>query len=189
MKNWFVIALIYISIPLHSQQLSNFSLENVLNNEMVSPASFPSCEGLVIIFTSNACPYDEYYRSRIINLAHAYNTKVPFLLVNSSPEPTENKENMQKKAKQLNMSVPYLSDKDQTLMTNLNAHKSPEVFLLKNNGGKFTVIYRGAIDDNAQVESDVHQNYLRNAIDNMLSNKKIEALEVRPAGCNLKKKG
>ena len=57
-------------------------------------------------------------------------------------------------------------------MTNLNAHKSPEVFLLKNEGGKFTVVYHGAIDDNAQVESDVRQNYLRSAIDNMLANKK-----------------
>jgi hypothetical protein len=143
----------------------------------------------VIIFTSNVCPYDEYYRNRIVNLTQAYNTRVPVLMVNSNIEAGENKESMVKKARQLNLSIPYLADKDQALMASLDARKSPEAFLLKNTNGKFTVVYRGAIDDNPQVESDVRQNYLRDAIDFMLSNQKIATPEVRPVGCNLKKKG
>jgi len=188
MKKCFVAFVLFCSVQLYGQQLSNFSLENVLNGETVSPGSFPSCDGLVIIFTSNSCPYDDYYRTRIVNLSHTYGTKVPFLLVNSGPDASDNKEAMKKKAAQSNIAIPYLADKDQTLMTSLDAHKTPEVFLLKNSGGKFVVIYRGAFDDNAQVESDVRQTYLKNAIENMLANKKIDATEVRPAGCNLKKK-
>lgn len=171
-----------------AQQVKNFSLVNVSNDQNVSLETFPSCSGLIIIFTSNVCPYDEYYRNRIAKLAQTYQDRVPMLLVNSNTDPNESKENMVKKATQLNLSMPYLADKDQVLMTNLDAKKSPEAFLLKNDNGKFTIVYRGAIDDNAQVEADIRHNYLRDAIDIMLTNQKIATPEVRPVGCNLRKK-
>jgi len=188
MKKVLVLIVCLISLKSSAQQVSNFSLVNVLNDQTISPATFPSCAGLVVIFTSNACPYDEYYRSRITKLSQSYQDRVPVLLVNANPDPAESKDNMVKKAKQLNLSIPYLTDKDQTLMTALDAKKSPEAFLLKNENGKFTVVYRGAIDDNAQVEADVRHSYLRDAVDIMLTNQKIETPEVRPVGCNLKKK-
>jgi hypothetical protein len=189
MKNTVVLLFAMFSfLTATAQQLNNFKLVNVVNDQTVSPDTYPSCEGLVIIFTSNNCPYDEYYRGRISKIAQAYNDKVPVLLVNANSDPTDSKENMVKKAKALNLTIPYLSDKDQTLMASLDARKSPEAFLLKNSGGNFSVVYRGAIDDNPQVEGDVRQNYLRDAIDIMLSKQKIETTEVRPAGCNLKKK-
>ncbi len=173
----------------YTQELKNFKLANVVNDQAVSLDTYPSCEGMVIIFTSNNCPYDEYYRNRIAKLSQTYQDRVPVLLVNSNTETTDSKEAMAKKAKQLNLSVPYLADKDQTLMSMLDAKKSPEAFLLKNNNGKFTVVYRGAIDDNPQVETDVRQNYLRDAIDILLSKQTIVTPEIRPVGCNLKKKG
>ena len=73
-------------------------------------------------------------------------------------------------------------------MQKLGATKSPQVFLLKNDGGKFQVVYKGAIDDNAQVEADVRHAYLKDAIDIMLTNQKIATAEVRPVGCTIKKK-
>jgi hypothetical protein len=171
-----------------AQVVTNFKLTNVVNGETVSLDSYPSCEGMVLIFTSNTCPYDDYYRKRIGQIAQAYQDKVPLLLINSHTEPNESVENMAAKSKSLNLSVPYLADKDQTVMTMLNVKKSPEAFLLKNDNGKFIVVYRGAIDDNAQVEADVHKHYLRDAIDIMLTNQNIASPEVRPVGCNLKKK-
>jgi hypothetical protein len=171
-----------------AQELKNFKLENVLNNQSVSLDSYAGSAGMVLIFTSNSCPYDEYYRKRIEALSQSYQGRVPVILVNSHTEPTEAAERMQEKAKQLQMTIPYLADKDQALMANLNVRKSPEALLLKNDNGKFTVLYRGAIDDNAQVEADVRHYYLRDAIDAMLKNQKIEASEVRPVGCNIKKK-
>jgi len=171
-----------------AQVVPNFQLPNVLNGQSVSLDSYPSCEGMVLIFTSNSCPYDDYYRKRIEEISQAYQDKVPVLLINAHTEPNESAAQMAAKAKALNFSVPYLADKDQSLVTILNVKKSPEAFLLRNDGGKFTVVYRGAIDDNAQVATDVHHHYLRDAIDIMLNNQKIQTPEVRPVGCNLKKK-
>jgi hypothetical protein len=188
MKNIMLALLSLLSLTLYGQQSVNFSLVNVLNDQTISPATYPSCDGMVIIFTSNSCPYDEYYRNRIAKLVQSYNNRVPVLLVNSSPDPSESKENMANKARQLNLTIPYLADKDQVLMASVDAHKSPEAFLLKNSNGKLSVVFRGAIDDNAQVEADVRQHYLQDAIDIMLSGQPIQTGEIRPVGCNLKKK-
>jgi hypothetical protein len=183
-----LVSLVLSTESILAQVVPNFNLINVLNNEKVSLDSYPSCQGMVLIFTSNSCPYDEYYRKRIEQLSQSYQDKVPIVLVNSHADANESPEKMAAKANALNMRVPYLADKDQTLMTSLNVKKSPEAFLLKNDNGKFTVVYRGAIDDNAQVEADVHHRYLRDAIDIMLNNQQIQTPEVRPVGCNVKKK-
>jgi thioredoxin-related protein len=183
-----VLLVCFVSLNVFAQPVKNFSLVNVVDNQKVSLDTYPSCSGIVLIFTSNTCPYDEYYRNRITRLAQAYQDRIPVLLINSSVDPKESKEDMAKKAKQFSLSMPYLADKEQTLMASVDARKSPEAFLLKNENGKFFIIYHGAIDDNAQVEADVRHSYLRDAIDIMLTNQKIETPEVRPVGCNLRKK-
>jgi peroxiredoxin len=108
--------------------------------------------------------------------------------VNSGTDAAESTENMKKKAEQSGMNMPYLADKDQTLMQKFGATKSPQAFLLKNNGGKFSIVYNGAIDDNAQVEGDVHHAYLKDAIDILLANQSIATPEVRPTGCTIRRK-
>ena len=171
-----------------SQEVTDFSLTNVLNGETVSLATYPSCQGLVIIFTSNNCPYDEHYRKRIKQLASTYHSNVPVLLVNANTEPAEGPEAMKKKAQQLDLGVPYLADKQQILLRQLGPTKTPQAFLQKNNNGKFTVVYNGAIDDNAQVEADVRQAYLKDAIDIVLSNQTVKTAEIRPVGCTIRRK-
>lgn len=188
MKKILLLTICLASLQAAGQVVNNFKLINVLNNQTVSLDTYPSCEGMVLIFTGNSCPYDEYYRNRVAKISQTYQDRVPVLLVNSYTDADEAPDKMLAKAKQTNLGVPYLADKDQTLMTNLDVRKSPEAFLLKNQNGKFTVVYHGAIDDNAQVESDVRHSYLRDAIDIMLTNQKIETPDVRPVGCNLKKK-
>lgn len=168
--------------------VNDFQLINVMSNETVSLGAYSSSKGLVLIFTSNACPYDRYYQDRIAALSADYGGRVPVLLVNSLTAPDEGIQEMVTHGKTRNLKVPYLADKDQVLMSNLNVKKTPEAFLLKNVNGKFTVAYRGAIDDNAQVEADVRHRYLRDAIDEMLKDGKVQTPEVRPVGCNLKKK-
>src|SRR5687768_16203034 len=172
----------------NAQQVANFSLTNVITASEVSLDTYPSCAGLVLIFTSNACAYDEYYRNRISALSKEYQDKVPVLLINSNVDQIESADNMVKKAKQLGLNMPYLADKDQMVMRQLGATKTQQAFLLKNNSGKCSMVYNGAIDDNAQVQADVRHAYLKDAIDIMLTNQTIETAEVRPVGCSIRKK-
>ncbi|MBL0743229.1 redoxin domain-containing protein [Chryseolinea lacunae] len=189
MKTGVLVAFLFCAIPaVMAQQVPDFTLTNVVNGNTVSLSTYPSCSGVVIVFTTNTCAYDDYYRGRINKLSKELQDKVPVLLVNSSVDAPESVDNMTKKAQQWGLSAPYLADKDQVVMRALGATKSPQVYLLKNSGGKFTVVYSGAIDDNAQVEADVRHAYLKDAIDIMLTNQTIATPEVRPVGCTIRKK-
>jgi peroxiredoxin len=184
MKNLVVLILIMTSLSTQAQQLKDFSLPNAIDGKIITLESYAASPGIVIIFTLNNCPFDDYYSKRIKSLAQQ---KIPVLLVNSSSDPAESVANMTKRAVQLNFEMPYLADKDFALIQQLNAHKSTEVFLLKNANGKFTVFYHGAIDDNAQVADDVKHTYLKDAIDSMLSGQPLENTETRPVGCNIRR--
>lgn len=187
MKYIFAVAFCF-TFSLTQAQFANITLPNAVDGKSVSLDAYSSGAGVVIIFTSNACPFDEHYRGRINKLSKEFDGKVPVILVNSHIDANESLEAMTKKAQQAGISVPYLADKDQTLMQSLKATKSPQSFVLKNVNGKLNVIYSGAIDDNAQVEGDVRSAYLRDAISALLNNQTIPTAEVRPSGCSIKKK-
>lgn len=169
-----------------SAQIPNFTLLNSLNGKSVSLTDYKSSTGLVIVFVSTTCPYDSYYYSRIAKFISDQSGKVDVLLVN--PNASESSDAMKNKMQELGITSPYLVDKDQTLMQSLRATKTPEVFVLKNKGGQFSLFYKGAIDDNAQVESDVNKKYLNDAVNALLAGQNAEQTEVRPVGCNIRKK-
>ena len=97
-RNLIAITLVIFASAVSAQSVANFSLTNVITGSTVSLDTYPSCSGVVIIFTTNACAYDEYYRSRIAALSNEYQDKVPVLLLNSIIDPTESIDNMLNKA-------------------------------------------------------------------------------------------
>ena len=96
MKSIYLFASLLVAATggLFAQQVDNFTLNNVVNGRAVSLETYPSCSGIAVIFTSNACAFDEYYRGRIAKLATDYSDRVPILLINSSVEPADSEENM-----------------------------------------------------------------------------------------------
>jgi peroxiredoxin len=172
---------------LSAQTLDQFSLTNVVDGKTVSLSGFGSQPGMVIIFFSNACPFDLYYLDRIQQLASRYTGRMPVLLINAHNDPDETADKMKAFANLHALTIPYLADKDQTVMNKLTARRSPEAFVLKNSSGKFSVVYRGAIDDNPQAASEVTQPYVQHVVDKLLAGEKIDMPETRPAGCSLRR--
>ncbi len=182
---WIILSLVCVSLNCTAQAVQPFSLVNVVDGGITSLEDFSSSPGLVVIFASNNCPYDSYYLNRIKELAETYKSKIPVLLINSNTD--ESADQMKKHANQVNLLLPYLADKEQKVLTNLNPRKNPECFLIQNSGAKFSVVYRGAIDDNAQSASEVNHFYLKDAISKLLANQKIDVPDVRPVGCSIRK--
>lgn len=171
-----------------AQTVQDFTLVNIADGKNVSLNGFTNCQGIAIIFTSNECPYDQQYRQRIKELNDKHKGIIQFLLINSHTEPKENTKAMAQKYPSWGLAIPYLADKDQIAMDCMGAKKSPEAFLLKKNGQNYTIVYRGSIDDNPLVTTDVNKAYLNMAIEQMLANKRIEIPENRAAGCTIRKK-
>ena len=189
MKNVLFLCFAITSLSLDAQtHVQNFTLTNVADGTTLSLETYSNAAGVVVLFTSNECPYDHYYLDRIKNLINTYSGKIQFLLINSYQEPEESEDKMKEAFGKWGLNAPYLADKDQTLMTSLGAKKSPEVFLLKNEGKEHVIIYSGAIDDNPQMGTAVNQPHLKIAIDKLLSTNRLEILSERAVGCTIRRK-
>jgi len=165
-------------------KVSSFSLKNS-KNQTTSLQDFAGARALVLVFTNNQCPYAKLYENRLVSLADSYAGKgVQFVFVNPSAGDTgETLENMASK----NFSFPYLADEGQKISAQFGATKTPEVFVLHNTGGDFVLKYKGAIDDNPQLESGVKSAYLQKVIDEVLANKTVTTLDKRATGCLIRK--
>ena len=166
------------------QEIADFTLTNAVDGKAVSLSDYTGNKAVTVVFTSNDCAYSIYYENRIKTIAQEYRSKgVAFLLVNAHTTSDESVEKMAQKAREVGYTMPYLADKDQKVMKLFGAKKSPEVFLLSVRRGKFVLYYRGAIDNNPQVENDVKLSYLRESINNLLANKNNPYGQQRPTGC------
>jgi peroxiredoxin len=181
-----LVALLLLSLNCNAQVVQNFTLNNVTDEAAITLDSFSSRPGVVIIFTSINCPYDGYYMIRIKELSETYHDKIPVVLINSNLE--ESTLQMKRYVEQHKLTMPYLADLEQKVFGLLKPRKNPECFLLEQVAGKFVVAYHGAIDDNAQTATAVNHHYLKDAINRLLGNQKMEMKDVRPVGCSIQKK-
>jgi hypothetical protein len=186
MKNYITVFLFSVLSVSVWGQIANFTATDVTTGNSISLYDFKSSPGVVVIFTSSgtACPYDQYYQSRLQKIAKDFTGRIPVWFVDSHI--TDADDALNKAAAVLGATL--LVDRDQKIMQLLKATKSPEAVVLKSNRDNFSIYYRGAIDDNAQVPSDVHENYLVDAINALLNGGTPKSVEVRPTGCIIRKK-
>lgn len=186
MRTLFITILLSISVTVYGQVIENITLKDVKTGKDVSLSDFSNKNAIVVIFTSNVCPYAVYYEGRITQLINDYKDKgVQFLLINSHQEVKESADEMKNKITTWGLNVPYLADKEQNAMAAFSARKSPEAFILKPQGNKFSIYYNGAIDNNPQVASDVKNRYLKENIENLLQGKAAVS-GGRPIGCMIR---
>lgn len=186
MKRITTIVLILMSLASSGQTITDFTGTDVVSGRPFTLSDVSSSRGIVIVFISNTCPFDAYYYERLGQLVADLSGKIPFVFINSHSGEDESVRAMKALATAHKFTVPYLEDKNQAILRQLKATKSPEAIVLKSTGNAFTVFYRGAIDDNAQVATDVHQHYLADAVNALLSGQNPSRPVVRPVGCNIR---
>jgi thiol-disulfide isomerase/thioredoxin len=182
---WILFFLV-VTVSVKAQVVADFSLPNAADGKTVHLRDYLKYAGVVVIFVSYDCPYDKYYMDRIVTIAETYNGRFPVLLINSNSDEVHAGELLKNHLLQQKITIPYLLDKNQVELKTFNARKTPECFVLKNTGQKFTVVYRGAIDDSPQSADDVREAYLTDAIENVLAGQRIEVAEHRPPGCSIR---
>ncbi|MFC5269518.1 thioredoxin family protein [Adhaeribacter terreus] len=171
------------------QKVADFTLKDA-NGRQVSLHDFAGTKTVVLVFTNNLCPYSKLYENRLVSLNNTYqNRGVRFLFINPAigAEDGETVADMAKKVSERNYTFPYLADEGQKISQQFGATKTPEVFVLHGAGKDFILKYKGAIDDNPQLESGVKDTYLRNAIEAVLNDRNVQAFDKRATGCLIKK--
>ncbi|MCK6616700.1 MAG: redoxin domain-containing protein [Cyclobacteriaceae bacterium] len=184
--NYIKLLFVVLSVSVQAQVVADFSLPNAVDGKTVNLRDYHQYAGVVVIFVSYDCPFDKYYLDRILKIADTYKTTFPVLLINANSDEVESGAVLKNYLVQQQVTIPYLLDKQQIELRTFNAHKTPECFVLKNTGQKFTVVYRGAIDDSPQSAADVREAYLTDAIEKVLAGQRIEVAEHRPPGCSIR---
>lgn len=172
-----------------SHTITDFTLRSATNST-VALSSYASNKAVVVIFINQNCAFSKLYQSRLSNLASTYGGQgVQFLFIevpiNLDAASTNDAQKLVIKSGSSN--IAYLTDEGQKVSTQLGATKTPEVVVLQPASGGFSVRYKGGIDDNPQVEGDVRQRYLAQALDNLLAGRPVGVADNRAAGCLIKK--
>lgn len=189
MKNILIItAAIFISFSGYSQRVNDFKLNDAVSGKYFSLSQHQSATAIVLIFTSNTCPFSKLYEQRIMDLANQYGSKnFRFALVNPHTGIMEGEsiDEMINRGKTKMGSLPYLSDSDQNLAQALGISKIPEVVVITSGPTGFAVAYQGAIDNNPQLPQSATRKYLEDALRNISEKKMVSPASTRSVGCNV----
>lgn len=171
-------------------KVDNFTLKNAVDNKEITLHNYLNKKAVVLIFTTNECPYSLLYEDRIMDLYNEFKDKdVKFILINPNSE-LEAEESVAAMVRRVNHKkyiFPYAADPDQKVANMFGAHKTPEAFVLESKNGSFILRYRGAIDDNPQTAEKVTVHYLKDAIASVTCNNTVKVTNTKPTGCMLKK--
>lgn len=164
----------------------DFNLEGV-DGKKYSLSSFADKKALIIIFSCNHCPYVQAYEGRIKQIQEDYkNQRVTVVAINSNDDvnyPDDSFENMKKRASEQKFNFLYLRDEDQSVARSYDATHTPEIFLFDK---EQKLTFHGKIDDNWQEPKKVQNQYLKNALDELLTGKEISVPETFTIGCTIK---
>jgi len=155
-----------------------------------SLSDFDNHPYLVLFFTCNHCPYvlgsDEVTRS----MAEKYRDKgVVFVGINSNSEntyPEDSFPNMVKRMEKQKFPWKYLYDKDQSLVKEYGALKTPHFYVFNR---ERELVYTGRGVDSPRDVSRMTVNDLERALDELTSGRKISVPVTNPIGCNIKWEG
>ena len=168
-------------LPLGDIKMADISGKDVSLNDAKGK------NGLLVIFSCNACPWVIAWEDRYVELADTYKDKgVGIVAINSNETQFENvdsMEEMQAHAKEQGYNFYYTMDNGSKLASEFGATRTPHIYLFDK---KDKLVYRGAIDDNARKPDKVENTYLADAIDNMLAGSAIDPTATKALGCAIK---
>lgn len=169
--------------------VANFSLKNV-NGNTVSLRDYASSKGVIVIFTSNHCPFAKAYEDRIIALHNKYAAQGFSVIAINPGDPATQLDDSFEKMKERSASkgypYPYLVDEAQNTAKAFGAARTPQAYVLQKTGNNFAIRYMGMIDDNPQDPGGATKFYVDDAVSNLLAGKPVVTTLTKPIGCAIK---
>jgi peroxiredoxin len=173
----------------------DFSLPAV-DGKTYSLADFKESDLLVIIFTCNHCPTEQAYEDDIIQLVKDYKNNNVRIIAISPNDPLavrldelgytdlgDSFEDMKNRAKHMDYNFTYLYDGEtQEVSERYGPVATPHVFIFDK---QRNLRYTGRIDNNEQKgKATIFDT--RNALDELIANKKVSVEKTKTFGCSVK---
>ncbi|GAB4008531.1 thioredoxin family protein [Spirosoma migulaei] len=169
--------------------VADFRLKSV-DGRSVSLADYRDQKGLIVVFSSNHCPFSKTYEDRLIALDRKFSPQGYPVLAIMPNDPTayeeDSFENMKARARDKNFPYAYTIDETQATARAFGATRTPQVYVLKQTNGQFILEYVGTIDDNPQDEASVKRRYVDDAVSSLLGGRPVQSPITKPIGCAIK---
>ena len=177
-----------LSFPSIGQTYTQLSATDAVSNSFKTLRSLAKEKGIVLIFHDPSCPFAKLYESRIKALRAKFETQgIGFALVNPQAQNNESElSRLRTYIDESGLNMPYLVDEKQQWSQAFQASKIPEVFVLIPGKTDLELVYKGALDNNAQVESVVTEKYLETALTQILRGGKPVISQARAVGCTIR---
>jgi len=172
-------------------EATDFQLKNVDGSTVsLGMIKYSAAKGFIVVFTCNHCPFSKSYEDRIIELNKKFeNLGYPVVAINPNDperEPEDSFANMQKRAKEKGFTFPYLFDETQKISYFYGAERTPHVYIVKKEAGKFKVAYIGAIDNDVQNVNEKKEKYVETAVNELIAGKPVTKALTKAVGCAIK---
>lgn len=158
-----------------------------VSGEMITLSEVAGEKGLLVIFSCNTCPWVTKWEDRynpVANLAEEHGVGTIALNPNTAYRDNgDGFEDMQKRAEESGYEFYYALDENSKMAEAFGATRTPHIFLFNSD---MELVYRGAIDDNANSAEDVEKPYLKNAIEELGAGKEISVKTSKSLGCTIK---
>lgn len=165
--------------------VADFQVKNV-DGRTVALTDYRTQKGLIVVFTSNHCPFSKAYEDRLITLDRTFAPQgYPVLaIMPNNPTTYEDNsfENMKIRARDKGYSYVYGLDETQVAKA-FGATRTPQVYVLKQTNGQFILEYVGAIDDSPQDSASVKRRYVEEAVSSLLAGRPVQSPITKPIGC------
>lgn len=169
-------------IPMGDVAIKDVSGNEITLNNMIK------LNGLLIMFSSNTCPFVKRNEQRIAAIAeYASKNQIGFVMVNSNDGQRKGDESyfaMQKHAREKSWNWYYAIDENAVIADAFGAQRTPDCYLFNKEG---KLIYHGAINDNPGNSAAVTREHLIIAVEEMLEGKEVTIKETVAIGCRIKR--
>ena len=190
LKLFFVCLLLVfgLSSTSYSQNFSQLAATDAVSGSLKSLSNLAKEKGVVLIFHDPSCPFAKLYESRIKALKTKFEAQgIGFALINPQAQNNESEQTrLRSYIDESGLNIPYLIDGEQEWIQLFQVSKIPEVILLVPGKTGLEVVYKGAIDNNPQLESAVTEKYLEMALIHVVRGEKPAVPQVRAVGCNIR---
>ncbi|MBD2756179.1 thioredoxin family protein [Spirosoma validum] len=169
--------------------IADFHLKNV-DGRTVSLADYRTQKGLIVVFTSNHCPFSKNYEDRLMALDRKFAPQgYPILaIMPNDPAAYEDDsfDNMKARARDRSYPYAYVIDETQSTARAFGATRTPQVYVLKQTNGQFILEYVGTVDDSPQDSASAQRRYVDEAVSSLLSGRPVQSPITKPIGCAIK---
>jgi len=165
---------------------TDVEMKNV-NGEMLSINEVAGEKGTLVIFSCNSCPWVKAWEDRIAGIGNTFQEKGIGVIAINSNDPDRSPEDgynaMQKRAQEKGFEFPYVVDATSDVARAFDATRTPEAFLFDSEG---KLVYHGTIDDNARNPEKVEEEYLKDALQAVVSGEEVPEAKTKALGCTIK---